>query len=336
MNPPSRDPSLEDTPLDGLPPSPGSPSRFLVDPRDPVGPALGGRTFREVVERACAGDARAFAALVEVLATPLLRFVTGVMRGDTHAAHDVVQETFLAAWRSIRHIQLRDQFRAWIFRVAHRRAVSWLRRRGPHGTPFVGLDEVFVGGEIAERATDRHQKFGPRGTCSYAREAGREGTSGARSADAGDAQGPSRGPTPRLRAVLQSLPAQYAAPLTLYYLESLDLKETARVLNVPVTTLKMRLCRGRGMLRRRLLAIEPWDRHPTRKLGGALHAPKSSLPAEPSARPERPLSVQPPLRPEQARRPEQTQRHEPTQRPEQEQREERPEVPPSSPRRALP
>ena len=227
----------------------GPPDRGPSEGRHPEG-----RHVDELAVRACRGDARAFETLVDVLATPLLRFVTGVMAGDIHAAHDVVQETFLVAWSGIREIQVPEQFRAWIFRVAHRRAVSWLRRRGPHGAPFVGLDQVFSSGEVA-----------PRGW-------GRAHAPADLSADVPSPR-VAEEPAPRLRQVLGSMPPRYAAPLTLYYLESLGLKETALVLNVPLSTLKMRLYRGRGMLRRRLLAVEPWVRHPARKTARPLGAP---------------------------------------------------------------
>ncbi|GCB43611.1 sigma-70 family RNA polymerase sigma factor [Streptomyces sp. NL15-2K] len=60
---------------------------------------------------------------------PLLRYVSGLLRGDRQRAEDFVQETLLRAWLSSA-----DQppgwsaSRAWLFRVAHNLVVDWTRR----------------------------------------------------------------------------------------------------------------------------------------------------------------------------------------------------------------
>ncbi|MCL8011508.1 sigma-70 family RNA polymerase sigma factor [Streptomyces sp. AS02] len=60
---------------------------------------------------------------------PLMRYVSGMLRGDRQRAEDFVQETLLRAWLSSA-----DQppdwapSRAWLFRVAHNLVVDWMRR----------------------------------------------------------------------------------------------------------------------------------------------------------------------------------------------------------------
>ncbi|MEV0642058.1 sigma-70 family RNA polymerase sigma factor [Streptomyces sp. NPDC050619] len=60
---------------------------------------------------------------------PLLRYVSGLLRGDRQRAEDFVQETLLRAW-----LNSADQppdwspSRAWLFRVAHNLVVDWTRR----------------------------------------------------------------------------------------------------------------------------------------------------------------------------------------------------------------
>lgn len=60
--------------------------------------------------------------------SPLLRYVSGLI-GDSHAAQDVVQTTFiklLGQWRP--GARPSATLRAWLYRVAHNEAVDHLRR----------------------------------------------------------------------------------------------------------------------------------------------------------------------------------------------------------------
>jgi len=44
---------------------------------------------------------------------------------------DVLQETFLAVWRSARGFRLEGSAGGWLWGIARRQAAGWLRRRGP-------------------------------------------------------------------------------------------------------------------------------------------------------------------------------------------------------------
>lgn len=99
-------------------------------------------SLEDAVERARRGDPHAFETIVEVYGTPLCRFVARIIGGDGHAAHDVVQEAFVAAWRALPRLSNPAHLKAWLFQVAYRHAVTWLRRhRGPRGDWVVGLSD---------------------------------------------------------------------------------------------------------------------------------------------------------------------------------------------------
>ncbi len=150
------------------------------------------------IERARRGDLAAFDEIVLAFHAPLLRFTGMVLGGDIHSAHDVVQDTFVALWTALPTLAEPRFVQAWLYRVAYRRAVSWMRRRGPGGRPFKGYS--VEGEELAEP-----ERGGP-----------------PRTWNVGGAWLPSAEAAPRLKAALGSLPAVYAAPLTLYYLEGLE------------------------------------------------------------------------------------------------------------------
>jgi RNA polymerase sigma-70 factor (ECF subfamily) len=81
-----------------------------------------------LVLRARRGDRDAFALLYETLARPVARFVGGIVR-DHAARDDAVAETFLQAWRDLPRLRDAERFEAWLFRIAHRRALSEVTRR---------------------------------------------------------------------------------------------------------------------------------------------------------------------------------------------------------------
>jgi RNA polymerase sigma-70 factor, ECF subfamily len=53
---------------------------------------------------------------------------------------DVLQETFLAAWRGARRYQPAGAAGGWLWGIARRQAALWLRRRGPAGLELPPAD----------------------------------------------------------------------------------------------------------------------------------------------------------------------------------------------------
>jgi RNA polymerase sigma-70 factor (ECF subfamily) len=86
-------------------------------------------TDAELVVRAVAGDAGAFADLVARHHAACLRYAAHLL-GDRMEAEDVVQETLLRAYRSLGRYQERQQFRPWLFRILVNRCRTAATRKG--------------------------------------------------------------------------------------------------------------------------------------------------------------------------------------------------------------
>ena len=83
---------------------------------------------RTSVARACDGDSEAFRSLVERHS----RYVFNVayrLTGSAQDAEDIVQDTFLKAYRQLSRFEARADFRTWIHRITVNRSIDLIRSR---------------------------------------------------------------------------------------------------------------------------------------------------------------------------------------------------------------
>jgi RNA polymerase sigma-70 factor, ECF subfamily len=104
----------------------------------------------DLVEQARAGDQEAFRALVEGHSRPIFRTAFRIL-GDEPQAEDVVQETFLRAYRSLGKFDGRSQFGSWLYRIAVNCAYDLMRhekrRGGASDLPDDGVLELLASDE---------------------------------------------------------------------------------------------------------------------------------------------------------------------------------------------
>ena len=94
----------------------------------------------EAVARARGGDPEAFRALVERY-SPLVFRVAYRLTGNEPDAEDVVQETFLRAYRRLDLFEDRSQFGSWLYRIAANCAYDVLRGRLRREKRFEDADD---------------------------------------------------------------------------------------------------------------------------------------------------------------------------------------------------
>lgn len=83
---------------------------------------------RLLVERVRAKDQQAFGELVERYQKSLYNVIFGVV-GDVERTEDVLQETFLRAYRFIERYDASFRFSTWLFRIGVNLGISSIRRR---------------------------------------------------------------------------------------------------------------------------------------------------------------------------------------------------------------
>src|SRR5918993_3631327 len=89
--------------------------------------------------RARAGDEQAFRELTDPHRRELQLHCYRIL-GSMQDAEDLVQETLLAAWRSLEAFEGRASVRSWLYRIATNRCLNALRARSrrPREVPAMG------------------------------------------------------------------------------------------------------------------------------------------------------------------------------------------------------
>ena len=148
------------------------------------------------------------------------------LTGSRAEAEDVVQETFLRAFRGFRRFSPGTNCRAWLFTILRNVFLNRIRARGP---------EVDEGRESLVDSAEVESATGP--------------PEGARNPEEEFFQTVLHGDVDR---ALKALPLPFREAVVLADLEGLTYREIADVLGCPLGTVMSRLSRGRGLLRRLL------------------------------------------------------------------------------------
>jgi len=194
-----------------------------------------------LVLRAQQGDESAFALLMDRNLDRIWALVWRVMR-HREDTEDVVQDAFLAAWRSLPGFRGDARFSTWLQTIAVSRALNYRARgaervRRASGSFTAAGDPVFE----AARAVSAAAASGPSSPAEPADE--RPGASPLRQLE-------SRELRQRLAACLDKLPSEWRAVLALREGEaSLSYDEIATTLGLALGTVRSRLARARLSLR---------------------------------------------------------------------------------------
>lgn len=179
---------------------------------------------RRIVERVLAGDRDAFGLLIDRQRSAARRLALRILHARADA-EDVVQEAFLHAFLELEELRARDRFAAWLLGIVVNLARSHLRNR--RETPV----EDWAGGRAVDGFLWIDAELSPQ-----ERQEARELHD-------------------RVWKVLGELPPEQQEAVQLHYVEGLRVWEIAALVGSPPGTVKARLHRARGRLRR-LLAAE--------------------------------------------------------------------------------
>jgi RNA polymerase sigma-70 factor (ECF subfamily) len=179
----------------------------------------------ELIERLRAGDKAACALCVDIHSPAVYRLALRLM-GNRAEAEDVVQETFMNAFKSIDGFEGRSGLGTWLYRIAHNAAMMRLRRPNPYMIPVEEADAASGYGLVPKELFDW--------CCLPEKDFESEEV------------------RRHLEMAINQLPSSLKAVFTLRELEGLSTNETATVLDLSEGAVKVKLHRARLWLRERL------------------------------------------------------------------------------------
>ncbi len=183
----------------------------------------------DLVARARLGDLGAFEELVGRHEEKLYRLAMRLLRSETDA-REILQETFLSAWRNLGTFHGKAQFGSWLYRVAANAALMLLRSRRRH--PEVAVDDI-----------------APEVLGAAATESGATLGAGADWSKRPDEHFHSEELRRTIQAAVDRLPEPQRNVFLLRDVDDLSTEETADLLQLSVPAVKTRLHRARLALR---------------------------------------------------------------------------------------
>ncbi|RJO59689.1 RNA polymerase sigma factor [Candidatus Parcubacteria bacterium] len=172
-------------------------------------------TDEEIVLRVQDGDIQAFGELVIRYEARLVRYAKKLLF-NFNDHEDVVQEVFIKAYKNIQSFKAGSRFSPWIYRIAHNEFVNTLKKRLKEPLPFIDADAIFPH-TVSREDPGRKQELKELSVA--------------------------------IETCLQKIPAKYREVIILFYLQELEYVEIAEILRLPVSTVGVRLKRGRESLK---------------------------------------------------------------------------------------
>lgn len=162
------------------------------------------------------GDIQQFGLLVERYEAKMMRYAKKFLFGY-HDGQDLVQEVFLKAYANIQAFDAKRKFSSWLYRIAHNEFINAIKRKGREPLNFFDPDTLFPH-PVAPQNVER--------------EVGQKQTQEI------------------LNICLDKLDPKYREPLVLYYFEDLDYHTISEIMQIPESTVGVRLTRGKAVLKK--------------------------------------------------------------------------------------
>ena len=182
-------------------------------------------------------------------------------------AEDLVQETYLKAYRAYAQFTPGTNLKAWLFKILKNTFINEYRRRqaAPRESDFAAIEENFES-EIAPEAGGKIKNP--------------------------EEEALERAFDENVQRALDALPPDYRMAVLLADIEGFSYKEVAEILEIPVGTVMSRLYRGRRLLEETMLALRPQPRLPGRRRAAGALAGRRSRSLRPAEALKRPIRME--------------------------------------------
>ncbi len=174
----------------------------------------------ELIQHVLDGNDDAFAQLMKKYQKPVQALAWRKI-GDFHVAQEITQDTFLIVYKRLHTLKDHRQFAGWIYVIATRRCLAWLRKKRIRTQPLEDAETTMIQRDAySKHVAEEHTRT--------AVEAQRE----------------------VVRKLLAKLKESERTVMTLHYLGEMTVEEISRFIGVSTGTIKSRLRRARNRLQK--------------------------------------------------------------------------------------
>ncbi|PIP87288.1 hypothetical protein COW81_01045 [Candidatus Campbellbacteria bacterium CG22_combo_CG10-13_8_21_14_all_36_13] len=184
---------------------------------------MGEKTDEEIVLTVQTGDIESFGILVERYEAKLKRYAKKFL-SNREDAEDLVQNVFIKAYTNIKGFNTSQKFSSWIYRIAHNEFINAMKRKKFDPLHFFDSDTLFPHPIAEESADDRVNNFELKES---------------------------------INKCLDKLEPKYLEPLILFYFEYMSYKDISDILKIPVSTVGVRIGRGKKLLQKYYKQLDP-------------------------------------------------------------------------------
>ncbi len=165
----------------------------------------------ELVVKVRKEDQELYAEIVNRYQDKLMRYAAYLIN-DKEKATDVVQESFIKAYRNLNGFNINKKFSSWIYRIVHNQAINEAKKyhkespieKDMDWSSNVNLEEEFDKKQIQEMA----------------------------------------------RKCLNTMPIKYSEPLELYFIEDYSYEDISDILRLPMGTVATRINRAKALMKK--------------------------------------------------------------------------------------
>ena len=176
-----------------------------------------------LIQLIAGGSENAFGEIYRRYHQPIYNYLLRIVQDDA-GGDDILQEVFLAVWQGAGKFKQKASVKTWIYRIAYKQSISWLRKHGGESSP-AKLEEVVDSGESPEERA----------------------LTAIRNAN--------------IKRAMEGLSPKHRAVLELAFVQDMSYTEIAEILDCPVGTVRSRMSYALRHLNQILLkaGIETWD-----------------------------------------------------------------------------
>lgn len=170
----------------------------------------------KIAHRVQNGDIESFAVLVNRYEEKIKRYAKKFLF-NYEDAEDLAQQAFLKAYININSFDINRRFSPWIYRIAHNEFINAIKRKKKESVPFFDADAIFPHPIAKENPASDSEK----------KEVSR-----------------------LIEECLGKISAKYREPLVLYYLENFSYDEISDIMQIPISTVGVRIKRGKEKMKK--------------------------------------------------------------------------------------